>query len=261
MNLFDGTIWEIGGRDFLFWYGVLALISIGSVLYVRRRGRGRTTSGHSNLEPVQAGLLHSQKLAIAVALTSLRARGAIAADQKWQLNVTGHLTPEANSLERALFQALSEGRSRTRLIASPAVSDALAALDTRLVDRGLLAPPHVHRRTQRAPLGLLPVWTLGVVCIAFGVVSDRPVVTLTVMTLIVAGVAYFLWRRPVSRVTRAGVATLSHLRTLHAHLGPDKSPALTTYGPATAAMAVALYGAAALQFSDRTFIETAWVPA
>ncbi|MDG4826789.1 TIGR04222 domain-containing membrane protein [Asanoa sp. WMMD1127] len=72
--------------------------------------------------------------------------------------------------------------------------------------------------------------------------------------LVVASLVWMTFSlfRPLGR-TRAGDRLLDRLRREHAYLAPSQTPSYATYGPAGAALAVALFGLAALVHLDPAF--------
>ncbi|MFY1687142.1 TIGR04222 domain-containing membrane protein [Plantactinospora sp. WMMB782] len=250
------VIWGISAPTFLSGYLLLAVVVIGYAA-VRRRQllAGPESVRTSALTATQVGYLNGgSRLAICTALAALRNAGAVgigpAPDRR--LVVTGDRPVGAGGLEAAVHQFAGHRRPPRELDYDSGVSVELGRTHTGLIEAGLMPGEETRRALRRATRLLAGVLLLGVLRL-FAEASAGDVWPPLIPVLVAVAVAtVVLGRRPPVR-TRAGGWALAALRTEHAHLAPSQQPAWSTYGPHGAALAVALFGPAALWAADPEF--------
>jgi uncharacterized protein (TIGR04222 family) len=248
----------MSGPDFLLVYGLLTALALGVVLLLRRQvAAGRDDPGAgSGLSAYEVAYLAGGPVrAVAAALSALHTQGVIERTGRDILAVTpsGELPPAADRLDKAIV-AVAQGRTSLHageLASDPSIHRALDAIRQRLESAGVLASAADRVRMRWAVLPLVAVVLLGGARFLTGAATGRPVGFLAIVLLAVVILAVRLMRVP--RLTRAGQAAVDALRTRHHHLSPSSSPAWNLYGPAGAAMAVGLFGGAALWAADPAF--------
>lgn len=247
-----GDTWGISGPTFLFLYAVLAAAVLIASIKVRR-----TIAGSSRDEPVSAiarqphdvaYLNGGAELAVVSALTALRLRGAIWSTRGNAQRVP-HADPGSDGLERALYSAIDAPTHRKRIPTNRGVAAALAVIEKRLSDAGLLLSAAQRRRIRGVGWWMLAVAGLGLVRLLAGIANAKPVGLLVVALLIVTVIAVVLMSTAPRR-TRLGDKTLAALRTDNHALHPNERPDWAVYGPLGAALGIGLFGMSAVWASD-----------
>jgi uncharacterized protein (TIGR04222 family) len=193
------------------------------------------------------------QLALAASLARLRAAGVISAPERGTFVATGAPPPDSTALDRAVHLAALGTVTRRELGQTSTVQDALNDVRERLRAAGWLLTD-AQRSRARWGMRLLLLWAaLGVVRIWVGAAAGFPVGYLVIMTVVVLVIALLMRGVPIR--TPAGAAALKEARYAQAYLDPRQAPSWTVYGPAGAAMGVALYGTAALYAADPGFAE------
>jgi uncharacterized protein (TIGR04222 family) len=222
-----GDTWGISGPTFLWAISILGVVFFAGTLAYRRR----ILRGPSDVRP-----------------------SAIIGE----LAQTGALPAGATPLDVAVYHA-ADRRIRPRALPADSwVADAVGSLRSGLERSGLAVTQEARRSARTGVLVLLALLAFGVARLAAGVSNKRPVGFLALI-LIVLGVATVVLLVRVPHRTGAGDLVLNSLRKTHSDLAPIKQPAWQTYGPAGAAMGVALFGTAALWTADPTFAAAAEV--
>jgi uncharacterized protein (TIGR04222 family) len=255
-----GDTWGISGPTFLWVFSFLGVVFFAGTLAHRRR----VLRGPSDVRPnvvtgEEAAYLNGgPRLAVYASLGALRTVGAIGVSADGVLAQTGSLPAGATPLDVAVYHA-ADRRIRPRALPTDRwVADAVESLRAGLERSGLAVTPQARRSARSGALLLLALLALGVARVAAGVSNKRPVGFLTLM-LIVLGVVTLMLLVRVPHRTSAGDFVLSSLRQKHSDLAPIRQPAWSTYGPAGAAMGVALFGTAALWTADPAFAAAAEV--
>jgi uncharacterized protein (TIGR04222 family) len=258
----DAETWGISGPTFLTAFIAVAAGLVVVALLHRRTlytgaDQGVTLAG--NLTAEQAAYLQGgEKLAVWAAVGRLRAAEAIAVTARGTLTATGSPPPSPTPLEWAVHQAASGGARPRELPLRPEVASALHRLRDDLERTGLAVPEDARARARVVPAVLLGLLGLGVVRLVTGLANGRPVLLLAAVLAVLTPVTLVLLLR-VPRKSPAAKAALDALRARHYHLAPVNQPAYATYGAATIAMGVALYGTATLWQADPAFAEEAEV--
>lgn len=250
----SGDTWGIPGPTFLALFAVLAgVLVIAALIHRGILFAGRRDLPADRLGPQQAAYLNGgEKLAVYTALGGLRGAGAIGVSADRTLAPAGSMPAGVTPLDQAVYNAAGKRIRPRDLQGDPWVANALTQLREELEAAGL-APTREARRAARAvPLLMLALLGLGIVRVLAGLAGDKPVGFLIALLVVWTPITLvFLFKVP--RHTRAARQALSDLRRYHVHLSPANGPAYATYGPAGAAMGVALFGAASLWAFDPAF--------
>ncbi|MDG4788533.1 TIGR04222 domain-containing membrane protein [Micromonospora sp. WMMD1102] len=246
--------WGVPGPVFLTLYLTTAgLILLGTLAHRLVAFAGRRPPGAEQRHPVElAWLAGGDQLALHATLGGLRAAGAVGTAERHRLAQTGPLPFRATRLDAAVHRAAGQGVPGRALGNDPQVRTALADLRADLVRSGLALPDSARPAARVGPVLLLGLVAVGLARLVAGLAADRPVGYLVLSLLVLAPTGVVLLCA-VPRRTRAAKALLRDLRRQHQHLAPRHSPAYATYGPAGAALGVALFGTAALVAFDPGF--------
>lgn len=247
-----GDTWGISGPTFLLAYAVLAAIVLIASIRARRR-----IAGPRDAEPVRgiarqphdiAYLNGGAELAVVSALTALRLRGAIWSERGNAQRVP-RTAPGSDGLERAVHAAVESPTHRKVIPADRGVAAALAVIEKRLTDAGLLLTDGQRRRIRGVGWWMVAVAGLGLVRLLAGIANAKPVGLLVVALAIVVVIAVVLM---VSAPRRSplGDRTLAALRSDNHALDPHERPDWGLYGPMGAALGIGLFGMTAVWASD-----------
>ena len=256
----SGDTWGISGPAFLTGYLVLSILSLITVGTLRRRAYAGTSIRPTSMAPLSpsemAYLAGGWSRAVAASLAALRSMDAIHIKGR-EVTVTGEPTAEATPLDRAVHRAIKSGWDVRQLGRAPTVLTELDRIKGRLGDRGLAVTGRHRLRCALGLFALVPVLTLGVVRMIAGTLNEKPTgfLFLAIIGTLIVGLVWCFAATPSA--TRAGRRLVRSLRQRHRTLSPDHSPATSTYGPAAAATAVALFGASALWLVDPKFNQVA----
>lgn len=247
-----GDTWGISGPAFLLLYVVLAAVVLLASRGARRRiatsGRTEPVTGIDRRPSDVAYLNGGAELAVVSALTALRLRGAICSD-RGNVQRVPHTDPGSDGLERALYSAIDAPTHRKRLPTTRGVAAALAAVERRLIDAGLLLSDAQRRQVRGVGWWMVGVAALGLVRLLAGIANAKPVGLLVVAVVVVAVIAVVLLS-VAPRRTRLGDTTLAALRGDNHSLTPSERPDWALYGPAGAALGIGLFGMTAVWASD-----------
>jgi uncharacterized protein (TIGR04222 family) len=255
-----GDTWGISGPTFLAYFlAAAALVVIGSILHRARVFAGRRDANRRRPTSEEAAYLNGgPRLAGYAALAGLRNADAIGLGPDGSLVQTGPLPAGSTALDQAIHHAAGN-RVRPRALRDQHwVAAALADLRDRLERAGLAVTDEQRRAARTGPLLLLALGAVGVTRAFAGVANGRPVGFLVLAIAALAAIALVqLFRVPAS--TRAGRETLRSLRADNRYLSPGGHPSYATYGAASAALGVALFGTASLYAMDPAFASAAEV--
>ncbi|MGI5174971.1 TIGR04222 domain-containing membrane protein [Dactylosporangium sp. CA-152071] len=255
-----GGTWGVSGPVFLWLFHMAGVLAVGVPLLWRwLRTRRLERPDTAGLTAEQLAMVNAQRPgAVDAGLAALRARGAVEAaggvvSRSAASGGDDALPAGATPLERALFAAVRVPTPARELQLVAVVAAALDAVDADLRRRGLRADRARERRLAIrgwVPLGALLV--LGAVRLVAGLVNHRPVDFL-VLSLIAYGAVLLMVVHLDEPRARDASSIWADARHDHRHLAPQLDPSWTTYGPAGAAMAVALWGDSALRAGDPAF--------
>ncbi|WP_161602721.1 TIGR04222 domain-containing membrane protein [Thermomonospora catenispora] len=253
-----GDTWGIPGPLFLAGYVLIALLLV--VRALRKRRAGSTSAPARDLSAFElAYLAGGRPRALAAALASLRAQGAVEPAGRGRLRATGAPGRFADGAldGAALAVVRSSGEiAVTRLQNARQVRRLLDDMQSRLERRGLLNGALRRARLRLPALWLLALAAVGAVRVIAGVRNERPVLWL-VLAIVATVAAAVAVASTVPRLAPAGRRALEEARREHAHLDPANRPAWSTYGASGLAVAVAVYGLTAMEGYDPRFVAEA----
>lgn len=252
-----GDTWGISSSTFIVSYLVIALAVWMATTWARRAladPRPQRPAGDLSGHPHDVAFLNGgNELAVTSALSAMHLRGTIA-PQRGRVQAIGRVEPGTDDLERAIHFTAGTAVARRRLPFHSPVTTALADIERRLVAAGLLVSPELSSRVRRVGFWMLAVAGLGLVRLLAGIANGRPAGFLIVALVGVSVVALVQLNRAPRR-TRLGDRTLRELAAQHHALAPAMRPDWATYGPATAALGVGIFGVGALWASDPAFAD------
>jgi uncharacterized protein (TIGR04222 family) len=246
--------WGVPGPVFLIGY-VVALVAVVGLAIAHRRLpiAGRLAGSPVALEPQEVAYLNGgEQLTVYAALAGLRAAGAIGLADKRLLQLTDRpavVTPT----EAAIYNVAGYSVSPSSLLDSNAVAGAVRQLRERLESAGLITNELQRRAIRRWALPCFALVLLGAIRIEAGSTSNHPTGYLMLATALALFAGLYLRTDPPATTTRAGRAAVARTRSQHRHLQRSSNPSYVTYGPAAAAMGVALFGTVALFDLDPAF--------
>lgn len=253
-----GDTWGISGPTFLWVFSLLGVVfAAGTLVHRQRVLRGPAHVRPNAITGQEAAYLNGgPRLAVYASLGALRTAGAIGVSDDGVLAQTGALPAGSTPLDVAVYHA-ADRRIRPRaLLADRWVGDAVGSLRADLERSGLALPAEARRSARSGALVLLALLAFGVARLVAGVSNKRPVAFLAILLIVLSLVILVLLVKVPHR-TAAADFVLTSLRLKHSELAPIKQPAWSTYGPAGAAMGVALFGTAALWTADPAFAAAA----
>ncbi|ROT33106.1 TIGR04222 domain-containing membrane protein [Micromonospora sp. HM5-17] len=233
------------------YLGLAAVVFALAAVHRRRVIAGPVRVRPADLRPEQVGYLNAgARLAVYAALTRLRAVGAVRVVGRGpRLRTPRPLPADATPLEKAVYTAAGDLVTQQGLRADTAVVAAVGEIRDGLVELGLLLGPRTRRSARRGAWVMLGLVAVGAVRWTLGLGAGRPSLYSGLATLLVA-VGFVVLATRIPRESAAAGAMLAELRRAHQHLHPDQRPALATYGPAAAALGVALFGTGVLWYLD-----------
>jgi uncharacterized protein (TIGR04222 family) len=244
---------DMRGPEFLGLYAMLAAAAIVAGFLLRRRaeGAGAPDAGASSpLAAHEAAYLRGGFEAVAEAtLATLIRRGAIATNDTSNRLVlaapTGAIVSN-NRLESDFLASLDREASLPAAVMRDRVASIAARLVQPLAQRGLAFSPE-----QRRSLGfvfclpLVAVLGLGLAKIAVGLSRDRPV-SILIFACITTAIVAFMMFTTIPFATAAGRASLRRARSENEALRETASRRTANLSPDDVAMAVGLFGLAAV---------------
>ncbi|GAA4683750.1 TIGR04222 domain-containing membrane protein [Phytohabitans rumicis] len=249
-----GDTWGIPGPTFLALFaGAAAALVIAAIIHRAILFTGRRGYPVDRLGPQQVAYLNGgEKLALYSSLAGLRAAGAIDVAKGGALSPAGPMPAGVTPLDQAVYNAAGK-RIRARDLAhEPWVESALTELREGLRSDGLVPTAATRRAARVVPLLMLALLGLGIVRVMAGLANDKPVGFLILLLIGWALIAVTTFFR-VPRHTMAARTALNDMRRRHEYLSPSSAPAYATYGAASVALGVGLFGAASLWALDPAF--------
>jgi uncharacterized protein (TIGR04222 family) len=252
MTHIAGATWGISGPTFLLIYVALGVVILAGAIIWRRRYTSGPTGPLRSLTPTEVALLTGgRELAVYSSLAALRAAEAVQIEGG-HLRQIGPVPSGAPELDRAIHAAAGLRSLRSRDVAAdPAVAAVLERTEAELTESGLILSPAVRAHVRRGALAGVALLVFGIVRAIAGTQNGKPIGNL-VLLLVLAG-AGTLALAYVPRLSRAARASVATLRRDASHLRPSQSPSWATYGPASAALGVGLFGTAAIWAADPAF--------
>ena len=209
--------------------------------------RGKTIP--DQVSPTELATLTNRRYTVLAGLAYLRGNGLIdSAGRPVRPRLPAEQPPAFDWFACALHDTLCGPASTRR----QGIRKAIRTQRDWLTVRGYLPDPTSIRWTA------VPVWlvvVLGVVRRIAGVAGHKPAGDLTFMLFALGFIAVVMSLPPA--VTARGRAAANAGRRRYEYLNPKNSPAFAAYGPASVALAAALFGSAAVQSIDPTLVDTA----
>ncbi|WP_238012361.1 TIGR04222 domain-containing membrane protein [Dactylosporangium sp. AC04546] len=236
----------LSGEAFVWWYGLFACLAAAAVLLWRRPVTRGPEAGDPT--PLELALLAGGSArAIAASLAALRVAHAVAADGL-TLRRIGPAHDEATELDRAVLDAVGREVAPDE---DPAVRRIVTAAGHSLAERGLLIDARARRRLREGAIPLGSLALLALLFVAVRLSYHHPVTLHLEAALAVAagGGALLL----VPRLPRRTRALLDRLRAEGGFLRDGWH----TFGPPTAALAVAVHGPDVMASIDPAFAAAA----
>ncbi|ROO83858.1 uncharacterized protein (TIGR04222 family) [Actinocorallia herbida] len=244
--------WGIEGPAFLALYVLLAALAVALVVALRR-GPAAGVSMPGDLTPPELALLAGgDHRAVAASLAGLRLAGAVASAPGGKVLTTGPAPAGAAPLDHAVLYAAGAGIRSGDLVRQPAVAHELAAVRAALIARGQLLGPAARNSIRLRALLLVPVLLLGAARVAAGIGAERPVGLIAAVLVVLAVVTAVMLARAPERA-RAADHTVAIARQRLEGLHPTNAPSYADHGSSAAALAVAVFGGAALIGMDPAF--------
>jgi uncharacterized protein (TIGR04222 family) len=246
---------------------VALAVGLAAVGYMQRQRllRGPDGLNADTLDGEEVGyLLGEHERAVAAALAGLRAAGSIRIEQHGCLT-RGEGPPPKGRIAGEILRTVTLPVTSAGIAVRTAydhgwVQAAVVDVRDRLVDRGWLIDRRARRRIAACGLPLIVLATVGFVAAAVSTASGEPAGDALAGAVGASiGGLYLAFLIP-DRYERVE-AELGRLRAAQDHLRPEHAPALVTYGPAAAALAVGLFGTSALLHLDPNLAATAAGPA
>ncbi len=250
----QGETWGISGSDFLLVYvgaaAVFLVVAVVARLSVTRSNQG-AAPGRLPTPAEVAFLLGGRAQAAYSSLASLRTAAVIGVGAERGLTVTGPVPAGANRLDLAVYAAAQRDVRARDLPDHGEVQSAVAEIRDTVERAGWLPESSIRTRARLGAFLLLGLTAFGVVRIVAGAMNERNVGYLIALCVITLALGLSLLRVP--RLTRSGRRAVKETQARNLHLAPAHAPSWKTYGRDSAAMAVALYGTAALWVADPGF--------
>ncbi|MBL1073057.1 TIGR04222 domain-containing membrane protein [Nocardia sp. 2] len=239
--------WGISGPAFLGFYLLTALAA--AVYGFTQRARIIRDTSHTRphahpLTVTETAMLFDDRRPVLAGLAQLRGHGLISSAGTPTRGPDRITEQPLDSFSKALLAYLRTGHKKHVLAMSGASTGPLKTLRKSLVDRGYLLSPAQQRSLFLAALPLDALLVLGIIRIVAGSANHKPVVFL-ILAMIGVFILTVLVMRPV-RLTQQGRRTRQETMQRNSHLRPGNSPAYTSYGTDSAALAAALFGAAVI---------------
>jgi uncharacterized protein (TIGR04222 family) len=207
----------------------------------------------------ESGVDRGPVRAVAAAVAALRASASILVTRHGNTGATGPEPAGVAPLVNAVYHAAARHLPQHGLVHDAAVAAALAPIQRGLVDAHWVPTDRENARWRRAGPNCLGMFALGVALlvamIAFSSHDGNSLDLVAFLTFVVAAPVLFLssvglMQKQPPAIGRPAVRLLTTLRRSHARLRPPATPSFDVIGPEDAALAVALFGYAALQASD-----------
>jgi uncharacterized protein (TIGR04222 family) len=200
--------------------------------------------------------------AVGSAIASLRVAGSILVTPSGNTGATGPAPAGGSALVDAVYQAAARHVPRHALIYDPGIVAALAQIRGRLAEAHWLLSDRDKARWRRGGLACLAMFAIGVALLVGLIVvlvrtggPTAPAPFLVILSTIVA--MFFAVVRLTGveppQTARLGPSFIRDQQTLHANLRPPATPSWEVTGAQGAALAVALFGYAALAASDPVY--------
>jgi uncharacterized protein (TIGR04222 family) len=250
---FDGG-WGIRGSAFAASYAVTLAVLVTTVAMTRYQAVAGRRAGTPTVEQA-AVIVGGRSRAVTACLAALRCAGAIDVRPGRGLLAIGPAMDRPSRLEVAVYRAAVNGLQIHDLLTDRQVAHALDEVEAEVRGRRWVLTDGERRRVRAGAWLLLALALVGctralAVLVLGGGIGPVPALAAA------AGLGAAVLGRP-PRVSWAGRRTIGNQRKAYGHLAPEQRPSWTTYGLHDVAVAVALYGPAALWSADPAFATAA----
>jgi uncharacterized protein (TIGR04222 family) len=234
---------DLAGPDFLRFYALVALVTLGLLYVARASGESGPPPRIDTGDPYLIAVLRAGKQeALKIATITLIDRGLLQADPLTR-NVVAipSRTQPQHALEQALVRHFEQSHLATTVLGNDVLLGACADYERRLTELGLLPDRSRTLHRRRLLLAALVVLVgLAVAKLAVAVARGKPNVAFLALLTIVAALVATAIATP--RLTSRGRALMSDLRRLFARL--RERSRLLAQGGATAdvALLIAVFG-------------------
>ena len=196
--------------------------------------------------------------ALLSALTALRVAELVTVDER-SVRAIGRSRPDLDALQRAVLAATTAPVPRSLLARRPAVAAALTAIETRLIEEGLLLSG--RRRLLIRLAGIVPLLVAVTVLVRTVFTAMETQSVFTGLFGVVAVVLAVHHVRRVPRRSRCGDRTLSKLRNRHTTLSPQRGSDSSNDDDVTgAALSVGIFGHEAVRTCDPGLADALCLP-
>lgn len=237
------------GSDILWVFVPAAVVSLVISVWLRiRLTRRKVVPPNEQLSAYEIATLSSDERVVLAAVAFLRMQGYIDSNGRASNWLQRRVRDRLDPLTLAVFRHLHD-RGRIIVTDADVVKVPLAQLRRQLAERGYMADDSFRSKVRAAVVPMAFVGALGLVwLLVCCLITSPPEMLVAVLVLFVVPGSWVL--SPV-RITPLGRATRKRAKKQFRYLRPANAPAYTTYGPAAAAMGVAVFGGAALKRVDR----------
>ncbi|MRH86494.1 TIGR04222 domain-containing membrane protein [Nocardia sp. SYP-A9097] len=243
--------WGIPGPTFLIAYVLLGLVAALFGFVQRARIiRADTSRAHleAALSPTETAMLFDDRRPVLAGLAQLRGYQLVDSTGAATRSPTDTEERQLDPVSRTMHRYLRDSYQRRMPQLVVATREPLTALRHTLTDRGYLIGPEQRKSLLLAALPLIAVLVLGLVRIIAGIANSHSVGYLILCVLVVI-ICTLVLLRP-ARLTRRGRVARREAVQRNGHLRPAHAPAYAAYGPDSAALAAALFGATVLWSLD-----------
>jgi uncharacterized protein (TIGR04222 family) len=194
-------------------------------------------------------IAYGRTRAIAAAVAWLRVNNLLTIESDGPTLVThGSLPPDAPPVATAVYHAVGDSATIRDVDRDAGVQAAIVQLHMETTAAGFINHDSRNRTFPAAGRPLLLLAAVGAVTTVYGLITGATVWPLALATVVVFAAGLRLLVGPPLPTPTAHA--LARLQKANGHLAPENRPALLTYGPDAAALAVGLFGVGALAATD-----------
>ncbi|WP_156935224.1 TIGR04222 domain-containing membrane protein [Pseudonocardia spinosispora] len=248
-----GTMWGVSGPAFLGWYLAVTatlVLAVGSAGHRSSPEPCGVLTLHGPTDPYLAASLNGGgELALLSAVVSLHGTRRLRAERHSLLRIDGAAEQPTPALERAVLTELAGARSLGQLARARHIQVELEQLRGQLIRHGLLLGDGQRARMRYLSYVVLVVLLVGVARLVGELIDGGLFTGLLLCVLSLGVVATVLMINAPTRTAR-GRQAASMLRTKYGYLDPATRPDWDAHGPTGAALAVAVFGFAALRAAN-----------
>jgi uncharacterized protein (TIGR04222 family) len=254
-HLFGGLTFGFFGLWFLF---IVSLIACGAIQQALRNEAPRRPRTDGELPPCDVAYLSGgAQRALLSAVTALTVAELVSVTDG-TVRAIGRPRPELDELQRAVLAATTAPVPRAQLAEQRGVAAALAAIETRLIEQGLLLS--TRRRRLVRLVGIIPVAVAVALLVRIvSTVAETRSAFMGIFGLVAVVMAVLQLRRSPRR-SRRGDRMLGDLRRRHHAPRALLRSGWSGYGVTGAALSVGIYGSEAVRSCDPGLAEALCLP-